>query len=228
MVFNNDFVVCILHGGKVLREENGKVFLPFESDYQIRLKNLHSYLRCKATVKVDGTLIHPDNVSFVINPNDTLDIKRTMLDGDMCKGKSLRFVRRNDCRVSDPSNPENGIVEVSFYREVKNTEYVNWGNWNWYNRPWWDNPFPNIVYSCNSSSVCNGSNGATVSGDNVYQEYRYANDFPVTIYPTVIRIMLVGSEKPITVNKTRKKYCVDCGYKNPYRAKFCMNCGSPF
>jgi len=238
MVYYQNFVVSILYKGNVLREIDGKVYLPFNSDYQIRLKNLDSKLRCKAKVKVDGSYIHPEDISFVLQPNDTFDIKRLLIDGNMKRGSKLRFVSVNDSRANDPSNVENGIIEVSFYKEIDETFFHYLGlddssNGNPLVYYWKRNDSSNgnpLDYCPINCCLTNNlqSNGTTIAGEDVNQEFYTTNDFPTTIIPAKIRLTMIGRESSLTVKETRKKYCTKCGKKNPFKAKFCMNCGNRF
>lgn len=43
MVYNNNLIACIKVDGKVLREKNSSVELPFGTEYTILLKNLNNY-----------------------------------------------------------------------------------------------------------------------------------------------------------------------------------------
>lgn len=113
----NGYVIAILSNGKVLRESNGSVHLPFNSEYSIRLKNNKSGLKAQVEVSVDGTSIIGDE-RLVLNPHQSLDLERMILDGDNCSGRKLKFVPLDDDDVQDPTSSENGIVEVKFFEEL--------------------------------------------------------------------------------------------------------------
>jgi hypothetical protein len=49
IMHKENFIVTVKNGGKTLREREGKVFLPYGSEYSIRLTNLRSV---KATTTV--------------------------------------------------------------------------------------------------------------------------------------------------------------------------------
>ena len=117
MAYDSQFVVAILHDGHPVREINGTVSVPFSSEYKIRLKNKHSYLRAKARVWVDGR--KASNLGdFILNAGETLDLER-FLDNDLDSGNRFKFVPLSDKRVNDPTDSNNGIIKVEFYREQK-------------------------------------------------------------------------------------------------------------
>jgi len=115
MAYDSQFVICVLHNGHPVREINGTVSVPFSTEYQIRLKNKHSYLRAKARVWVDGR--KASNLGdFILNAGETLDLER-FLDNALDSGNRFKFVPLSDGRVNDPTDPSNGIIKVEFYRE---------------------------------------------------------------------------------------------------------------
>ncbi len=69
MMYDSQFVICILKNGSPVREIDGKVTLPFHSEYKVRLKNKHSNLRAKAKVWNDGREV--SNLGdFILKPNE--------------------------------------------------------------------------------------------------------------------------------------------------------------
>ncbi len=126
MAYDSQFVICVLHNGHPIREINGTVSVPFSSEYQIRLKNKHSYLRAKARVWVDGR--QASNLGdFILKAGETLDLER-FLDSDLDSGNKFKFVPLSDRRVNDPTDPSNGTIKVEFYREydyLKNITITN-------------------------------------------------------------------------------------------------------
>ena len=249
-MYNNNCVIAILHKGNVLRENSGEVHLPFGSNYKIRAKN-NGWGRVKVKVKIDGSYIHPENQAFVINVSDQMDLERLITNGDLNSGPRLKFVELSDGRVQDPTSKENGIVEVSFYRERMqpiqpfiydiNDTYIS------------DSPrFGSGDFTCDSSPVnaystqlnCsvsdnNGgsvhklssrkmksSNGATVGGSKSKQGFSLTDDFDTEVIPTVLTLKMFGLSEPSYVKNTRNKFCDSCGRKNRFKAKFCSQCGS--
>lgn len=236
MVFKEDRVLCILTNGQVLREVNGEVFLPFGTEYVVRVKNYTSK-RCGITIKIDGSYIHPDSTKIIVNANDTIDIERMMVDGDLNKGPRLKFVSVNDPRVSDPGNHKNGLVEVTFYDEIEPITYVPYT----YSNPWWtpgpfgDNEFlrGKPIITCDTSYSCNVNcnslqDGATIAGSTSEQKFRCTNVNLSSIPSLKLQLRLKGikEDRPIFVKDTRSKYCSQCGKKCRFRDKFCSRCGA--
>ena len=60
MMYNNKFVACLKSNGRVLREQDGTVFLNFGSEYSIYLKNLNT-VRAEVTISIDGQDIMDGN-----------------------------------------------------------------------------------------------------------------------------------------------------------------------
>jgi len=116
MAYDDGFVLAVIHDGYPVREIKRKVHLPFHSEYKIRLKNKHSYLRALAKVFIDGRPVS-NMGDFILKPGQTLDLER-FLDESMERGNKFKFVPLSDGRVNDPTDSENGIIKVEFYREV--------------------------------------------------------------------------------------------------------------
>jgi hypothetical protein len=116
MMYSNKFVMCILVNGDIQKEKaNGVVALPFNTEYQIRLRNKHN---CRSVVQlyIDG-----ENVSgggYVIAANDHIDLKRHH-DVD----RAFKFVALDSPEAYDQGkNGPNedgvkGTIEARFYLE---------------------------------------------------------------------------------------------------------------
>jgi len=177
-MYDSKFVLSIIHDGQPVREVNRVVHLPFNSEYKIRLKNKDHSLRAKARVWVDGR--KASNLGdLVLTPGDTLDLER-FLDSSLSSGNRFKFVPLGDSRVNDPSDPQNGIVKVEFYRETP-----AWNDWQ-KNNPWnpkkivpltpsdpkiwpkdFDKPYPDpywykgdLSYTCHSQSSGKGTSSS--------------------------------------------------------------------
>ena len=121
MMHYSDTVVTIVDGNnKPIREleaertDKGrkcKIFLPFESEYKFLIKN-NSDTRIKLEIEIDGTNVTNDGlVVFAYN--------NYFLERFLNSPEKFKFVRRNDDRVSDPSNIDNGTIKVKVYKEIK-------------------------------------------------------------------------------------------------------------
>lgn len=70
--------------GKVLREKDGIVYVPFGSEYSLYLKNL-TYRRCQVKIGIDGKSIS-GNDKFIIAAKGTIEIERFINNGNTCMG----------------------------------------------------------------------------------------------------------------------------------------------
>ena len=241
-------VLCVLHNNAPVREIDGRIHLPFHSEFKVRVKNKHAFLRAKARVSIDGRQV--SNLGdFILQPNETLDLER-FLDESMTRGRRFKFVPLGDSRVNDPTDEENGTIKVEFYREKR-----------------WDPPqpkiskwptkSPNITGSCDANWVYNQSNtlgnqtftrgggttncsvnyvssnivhdsyipenaGATVEGGHSGQSFVYGSDFLTETYPVTLELAIRAVD--------RREMNWDDQAQLPRqpkkRIKFCPNCGS--
>jgi outer membrane receptor for Fe3+-dicitrate len=115
MVYSSKFVVSILVDGKFLKERNdGICEIPFDSTYQIQLKNKHSK-RAKASLYIDE--IHQGD--FVVNAYDDAIIERPANEN-----ASFVFVRPTSSRaIAQGKNkiPEGtkGVIKVLWSLETE-------------------------------------------------------------------------------------------------------------
>jgi hypothetical protein len=112
-MYNSNLAIAVKVGGKVLREDNGKVLLPFGTEYTIYLKNT-SMERCKATILVDGKNILGES-SIIIPANDSIEVSRFMVDGNTSEGNSLKFIEKTE-KISEHRGDriEDGLVTVQY------------------------------------------------------------------------------------------------------------------
>lgn len=247
MAYDSSFVLCVLHDGSPVREINGQVSVPFHSEYKVRLKNKHTYLRAKARVWIDGRKVSGLG-DFILKPGETLDLER-FLDESLSSGNRFKFVPLSDSRVNDPTDQDNGIIKVEFYREY---DFLN--NWKitvspakpitpWPGSdPSWDDntsgrkfhagsgrgTCSSMTYTCNTSLLSNASAnfvsspasaGATVEGSISNQNFVYGDDFQTELLPVTLTLRLKGlSTHAPTFTVVNKNVPVA-------KERFCSNCG---
>jgi hypothetical protein len=249
MAYDSQFVLAIMHNGSPVREISGKVTLPFNSEYKIRLKNKHDYLRAKARVWVDGR--KASNLGdFILKPGETLDLER-FLDESMTSGRRFKFVPVSDSRVNDPTDEENGIIKVEFYREVDyfNRIVINPNPWPTIPinpKPYrWDDGNSGTPYrhgggrvTCSNSVQSNFTTsniaanvnylsspapaqaGATVEGGHSGQQFVEGADFQTEVFPVTLQLRVQGPRKDPVVCPGAKPP------KRPVKTRFCPNCGA--
>lgn len=141
MMHYDQYVVAITdQSGKSFREfdperlsqgRKSKVYIPFDSEYKILIKN-NSDRRLKMKIDLDGTSI--SGLGGLI-----LDAYKTeFLERFVDVARKFKFVRKNDERVSDPSNVENGILKISIEKEIQPYTISTWppnGTWVYHSNP---------------------------------------------------------------------------------------------
>lgn len=116
MMFNNRFVLAIRAGGKILRENNAIVTLPFGSEYEIVLKNLNSR-RALVSVSVDGKEA-TEGRRLVIGPNETCILERAINNGNLHSGNRFKFIERTAAVESHRGvKVDDGLVRAEFWAE---------------------------------------------------------------------------------------------------------------
>lgn len=115
-MYSNKFVCCVKANGKILREFNDNVYIPFGSEYSILLKNLNT-VRALVNVDIDGNSA-TDNTSLVINPNSELDLARFIKNGNLTTGNRFKFIERS-AQIEEYRGigVEDGIIRIEFQFE---------------------------------------------------------------------------------------------------------------
>lgn len=119
MTYRNKFVACIKVNGKVLREQDGEVAIPFGSEYSILLKNLNS-VRAQVRVSVDGEEV--SNGWLIIQPNKELNLERSIKNNNLLKGNCFKFIERTS-KIEEHRGigSDDGLVHI----EYKFEKYMN-------------------------------------------------------------------------------------------------------
>lgn len=247
-MYNKQFVLAVLNNGSPVREIEGRITLPFGSEYKIRLKNKNN-VRAKARVWIDGRQVSGLG-DFILHAGETLDLER-FLDASMSEGNRFKFVPLSDKRVNDPTDSENGIVKVEFYlEEVFKIDYniptypikplphypkasSPWGYLN-------DNTTagsPNLRRGSSSQTFtslvsnsidCNyvsdtGQAGATVEGGHSNQAFTVGNNFQTSVFPVTLTLKIQGPQDYTTSSpklnpRFGPKYCTGCGASRKRRS----------
>ncbi len=252
MVYQENFVAVLKVNGKILREHNNVVTLPFGSEYSIYLKNLNSR---KASVKIsiDGQDVLDGN-SIIINPNSTSEIEG-FLKGNKTTNK-FKFIQKTK-QIQDYRGDriDDGLIRIEYTFEE---EIIFKTIWNYYYYP----IYPTNIYYINNCNVVDGgfdicsssamfsdninnksisslynisaplkNEGITVKGSESNQKFQNAYIGKLEENGKVIIIKLVGInskgnnvEKPLLTNKKIK--CETCGKLSKSSSKFCNNCGT--
>lgn len=123
MMYSNNFAAALLVNGKVLREFGDTVYLPFGSEYAIRLKNLNN-TRAKVHIEIDGQKV-TDN-GLVIDAYKTSDLERFIRNGNLKTGNRFKFIERSR-KVEEHRGieVEDGIISIRYEFESSDVPYVH-------------------------------------------------------------------------------------------------------
>jgi hypothetical protein len=162
-----NFVLNIINSGNPVREIDGIAVVPFNSEYELLLKNDNNR-RCVANITIDGTNIS-NYGEFVINANGELNLERFVTES-LNEGKRFKFVTLDNPAIDDPTRKENGIVKVEFRLEKKRNPELYIMPYGWFNLDSIFIPeYQNIgvtLCACNDASA-----GATIAGGESEQRF---------------------------------------------------------
>lgn len=116
MMFKRNFIVNIKANGKILREMDNVVTLPFGSEYEIFLKNLNSR-KAKIDITIDGKdALTGEHLLLRGNCNTTL---KGYLVGNSVKNK-FKFIQKTK-EIADYRGDfeDDGIIRVEYWFEKK-------------------------------------------------------------------------------------------------------------
>ena len=157
MTYQLGVVAVIKANGKVLREVDGTVFLPFGSEYSILLKNLKT-VRIMASVSIDGEDTSQGR-RFIIGPNASLELERYIRNGNLQAGNRFKFIERTEgIEAHRGMKVDDGLVRVEYWTEQPHVppsiynQYVYpnyWPGW-----PYW----PPVSWTVTSTPMPVGGN----------------------------------------------------------------------
>jgi len=255
MVYKDNFIAVIKHKGKIMREFNGCVKLPFGSEYSILLKNKDSRTAV-ASVEIDGEDVM-SGYSYIVPANSTRELKG-FLKGTNVKNK-FRFIKKTK-EISEfrGDRLDDGLVRVEFWYEQKQEQpwivYPDIFNINWDSGIDDSSGFGThqFMYTSQTSELTKSSSGITsssmsynmskplsdegitVKGSKTNQQFQYGCVGNLEGNSSVIIIKLVGEVKKVSrVVKVRKPItvktkiqCPTCGRRWKSSMKFCGNCST--
>lgn len=121
-MYNNKLVAAIAIGGKIVREQGEKVYIPFGSEYQIYLKNENSR-KVLVRIEVDGLNVFSDNSRCVLNAGESHYLSTRMEGG---KHYNLKFIEKtNQIEQFRGNKAGDGLIKIS-YQFVKEPVQVNY------------------------------------------------------------------------------------------------------
>lgn len=251
MVYQEKFVVVVKSNGKILREHDEVVTIPYLDEYSILLKNLNS-VKAVVSISIDGQDVLNGN-QIIVNPNGSTELEGFLKDSSVTH--KFKFIQKTK-EIQDyrGDNVDDGIIRVE-YRFEKIVEKIQivreYIQPNYYYYP----PTfvsiggggcggnPNVVYGAGgggrinnistyaSSSIPIQDEGITVKGSSSNQNFFHGYTSSLEDFTNVIILKLRGIDskgqivtEAIKVNKKIK--CETCGAVSKSSAKFCRMCGT--
>jgi hypothetical protein len=109
-----NLVVSVIAQGKICRENSGQVYLPYGTEYALRIKNLDTARRVFATITIDGENVN--DWQLVIGAGQTSELKGFVKN--RLAHNSFKFIEWTDkIRQHKGDRPDWGIITVSFQFE---------------------------------------------------------------------------------------------------------------
>lgn len=256
MVFKDNFIVVVKCNGKIMREFNGEIKLPFGSEYSILLKNKDSR-NAVASVEIDGENVM-DGHRYIVPPNSSRELKG-FLKGMNAENK-FRFIKKTK-QISRfrGDRIDDGLIRVEFWYEQKKDDpwliYPTLHSFTIDNTDITDSSSyyvggntkgssggfsagePVVTFCSNVSQTVSHptpDDGITVKGSKTNQQFHYGNVGALENNSSVIIIKLVGAtkrkKKVVKVKKPitvkTKIQCPTCGKKWRSSMRFCGRCST--
>lgn len=149
MTYQDKFVAEVKVNGRILRIRDGAVYLPFESEYTLYLKNLNSK-RASVNVSIDGEDVL-DNHSLILDANSSTELQG-FLRGNVARNR-FRFINKTK-QIADHrgDKADDGLIRVEFayekpqpepwikktIEEVHHYHHNEPIRWTYYNTPDWN------------------------------------------------------------------------------------------
>jgi hypothetical protein len=109
-------VASLKANGKILREFKDTVYIPFGSEYQFLLKNLHTQ-RAVVDIFIDGDNAVPGGL--VIDAGREVNLERYIKNGNLTEGNRFKFIERTAAVEDGPRGIklEDGLIRIEFQYE---------------------------------------------------------------------------------------------------------------
>lgn len=231
------YITAVKVNGRVLRESHGNVYLPFDTEYSLLLKNKNSN-RAIVSIFIDGTDVLGGEELILPGYGGEINLERFMIDGDLHSGRKFKFVSIDNPEVADPTSSENGEIKIIFWPERQLLPFYYYQP----PLPWKPNTarvgpydlhttvehYSSNIHTLTSSAGivnCHASSdqGATVEGAQSDQTFTTVTSNGKGYPSTIIRFKL-NQSKQITTTGT-KIFCSKCGIRISYNDNYCSSCG---
>ena len=238
MMYLQKLVAAVKVNGKVLRENDGTIYVPFNSEYSITIKNLES-VKAVVSISIDGTNV-TDNREIIVMPNSSVELEGFIKNKKVAN--KFKFIERTSAISNYRGNKlEDGLIRISFKFEKKQPNvpiyYIN----SWHTSPWnYRETGVAPMDLCGASTCCSTSKakakafnndvGITTKGSESEQSFILGSVKELESEEHVMVLALKGERKDKKLSKpietTSKIVCDCCGKKNKSSNKFCGRCGT--
>jgi hypothetical protein len=225
-MYKNNLAAAIKANGNILREFGDTVYIPFGSEYQIRLRNLIGS-RVKINVEIDGQNV--TDGGLVLNAFQTIALERFIRNGNLSTGNRFKFIERTS-KIENHRGIklEDGLIIIRYEFEIPPVTFKSPSQPVWGAHSTGCGRYRNSV---SQRSVSYNETGITVEGSKSNQQFGTTNWSGSSGREYTIIFKLLGEteenkrvREPVTV-KTKLE-CKTCGTKNPATSKFCSECGT--
>lgn len=240
MMYSNNLAAALVVDGKVLREFGDTVYMPFGSEYSIRLKNLNSR-RALVKIEIDGEEV--TDGGLVVGAFKSVDLERFIRNGNLSQGNRFKFVERSQ-KIEEHRGikTEDGIISIRYEFEVAksypiakglstNTDLYGMGVYGTTATTRSLPSLPSLESAQVNSYLPVNDTGITVEGSISNQSFSTTRWEGSDGHKHVLNLKVLGEtadnlkvRQPITV-KTKLE-CKTCGTVNPATSKFCSECGT--
>lgn len=236
-MYHQKLVASIKANGKILREINDTVYVPYGTEYSILIKNLNT-VRAVVNIYIDGKDVVEGGL--VIAPGKSVDLERAVTSTSLVAGNKFKFIERTPTIEEYRGvELEDGLIRIEYqYEAIAHPVYVD--KWhmpapsydynNWFRS--YNIGSSTATYSADSVPVSASSDtGITVPGSKSDQQFQAVSSFTLLPEKHSIVLCLKGEteqNKRVTtaVTTKHKPKCITCGKQNKATAKFCSNCGT--
>ena len=221
MAYMNKFIVAVKHNGKILRDTDDVIYLPFGAEYGILLKNKNS-VKAVVKVEIDGVDVVDGN-GIIVPANESVELKGFMKGMNVTN--RFKFIKKTaQIREYRGDRIDDGMIRVEFRFEKSFDYYVykppitevspwpNPGPWYWehghtyYNQTISSRDFSvgskgfstggtlsdNTAFCCNVCDSTPEDDGITVKGSKTHQGFVYGHTNVLEEKASVIILRLRG------------------------------------
>jgi hypothetical protein len=127
-MYHSGLVAVVKVDGKVLRENQETVYIPFGSEYSILIKNLKSQ-KVLIKVSIDGTDAF-DGTQIVIPANSEVELERFIKNGNFSTGNKFKFIERSEAVEEFRGiKSDDGLIRIEYFTEKINPIVVSTNIW---------------------------------------------------------------------------------------------------